>query len=130
MSLRVAVALCNTLSHELKIPAAGIHLSDLYESRIMNHESWYWLHSTKKHELFIRESSSAESRCISTDELSPFLQTGGQWTGELIPEHRMIVDAAGMREAELRSLEEILPSFLQSRVYGHATLTPWYGRGW
>lgn len=33
MSLRVAVAFANTLMHQLKIPIAGIHLSDLYAAR-------------------------------------------------------------------------------------------------
>jgi hypothetical protein len=36
-SLRVAVAFANTLAHELTIPAAGIHLSDLYAARITPH---------------------------------------------------------------------------------------------
>ena len=33
-SLRVAVALSNTLSHELKIPLCGVHLSELYAARV------------------------------------------------------------------------------------------------
>ncbi|MDD5751468.1 MAG: tRNA (adenosine(37)-N6)-threonylcarbamoyltransferase complex dimerization subunit type 1 TsaB [Candidatus Peribacteraceae bacterium] len=37
MSLRVAVALANTLVHQLKIPGTGVHLSDVYAARISPH---------------------------------------------------------------------------------------------
>src|SRR3989338_690837 len=70
-SLRVAVALTNALSHELKIPVCGVHLSDLYRVRFSgpgptsapagatagrsgSGPGALWLHSTKKQELFLR----------------------------------------------------------------------------
>ncbi|MFH0851499.1 MAG: hypothetical protein V1876_02005, partial [Candidatus Peregrinibacteria bacterium] len=91
MSLRVAVAFANTLIHQLKIPGAGIHLSDLVAARVCHGEpclpaearkrrpgrtmtdtpvpsfdraqddTFLWLHSTKKHELFVRGFGSLAS---------------------------------------------------------------------
>ncbi len=52
-SLRVGVSCINALSWSLKIPSAGIHLSDLYAARVPTN-SFLWLHSTKRTELFVR----------------------------------------------------------------------------
>ena len=52
-SLRVAVTFTNVLADQLGIPAAGVHLSDLYGARVP-HSQFLWLHSTKKQELFAR----------------------------------------------------------------------------
>src|SRR3989338_271449 len=95
-SLRVAVALANVLSHELKVYSFGIHLSDVYFARRsaeipespLTHDA-VWLHSTKKNELFIRESSE-EPRCITIEELKTVIKKGMLWAGELIPEHQQI----------------------------------------
>ena len=146
-SLRVAVALSNTLSHELGIPQCGVHLSDIYAVRaqmknekltVKNNDAQIfhfsfstslWLHSTKKHELFIRQFP-AEPRCVTLDELRAIIKPGMQWMGELIPEHRVIVEDAGVTEAPMRSLADVLPAFLQAQKFGAQILTPWYGRGW
>ncbi len=129
-SLRVAVALANALSHELKIPSCGIHLSDVYRARDRDREGdRVWFHSTKKNELFIRESE-AEPRCITVDDLKKTITKNIQWMGELIPEHRKIVDDVGAAEAALVPLEEILPQFLKKQTYKEQILQPWYGRGW
>ena len=136
-SLRVAVALTNALSHELNIPSCGIHLSDVYATRSAESTSspLTWLHSTKKHELFLREfgandQDAPETRCVTVDELRTILQKGMLWTGELIPEHRAMVDEAGVAELPLRPLEEVLPELLQKQEYTQQILMPWYGRGW
>lgn len=148
-SLRMGVTLANTFADQLKIPAAGIHMSDLYiarinqESGIMNHgttemhnskfiihHSFLWLHSTKKTQLFIRESGK-EPEMISIDALKTTNYTlPTHWAGELIPEHRAIVDQLGMQPAALKPLEEILPAFLSKHSYSSDLLLPWYGRGW
>lgn len=140
-SLRVAVALANVLSHELKIPSCGIHLSDVYQFRVTGFglrdpvtcnsqlANGLWLHSTKKHELFVRKARE-EPQCETIDELRNMLTNGIQWTGELIPEHRKIIDESGAKEVPLRSLEKILPEFLKQQTYKKQILTPWYGRGW
>lgn len=76
-SLRMAVSLANILADQLQIPVAGIHLSDLYESRVLSHESrenekshdsqlethdFTWFHSTKKTALFVRTFGIADSQ--------------------------------------------------------------------
>lgn len=124
-SLRVGVATANALSDALVIPICGIHLSDLYRER----GEGVWMHSTKKKELFIRDSD-AEARCIAVDDLPQHLQKGGHWIGELIPDQRSIVEDAGMKEAVLRSLKDVLPEFLKDLEYKKQILQPWYGRGW
>lgn len=145
-SLRVAVALANTLSSQLKIPSAGIHLSDLYHARIsdVRHQtsdskesdicnlksnvSFVWLHSTKKNELFIRDFTKdfSEPTLITISQLREL--KGGDWTGELILEHQAIIP--GWKAIELKKLEVVLPAFLASREYNQQILLPWYGRGW
>ena len=97
----------------------------------MNQESRnvLWEHSTKKHEIFIREPGS-EARCITIDELTTILKPGMQWMGELIPEHKALVTAAGVESAILRPIEEVLPKFLKGQEYSSQILQPWYGRGW
>ncbi len=135
-SLRVAVASVNALSYALKIPAAGIHLSDLYAARIVSHESSVlWLHSTKKTQLFARGFGEAkaefpEAVVLSIDDLTPRLQASHTWMGELIPEQRTVIDKAGLLPAELKSLKDVLPSALSGLAYSSRQLEPWYGRGW
>jgi len=152
-SLRVAVALANVLSHELRIPACGIHLSDIFSFRVTGYElretcpstllkagnskleTVMWLHSTKKHELFICSFGDLarqfpEPVRISIDDLRRILSKDIQWMGELIPEHQQIADEAGAGEVALKPLEEVLPLFLKRQIYKEQILTPWYGRRW
>lgn len=132
MSLRVAVSLANAFAWGLNIPSAGIHLSDLYRARA-EHSSVFWLHSTKRDSLFIRELEKGAKRwpeptLITRKELEKFSKESRSWMGELIAEHRSIIDAAGWRETPLMPLDEILPSFLESQDYRSEILLPWYGR--
>lgn len=138
-SVRVAVAAANTIAWALKIPSRGIHLSDLYLSRISASKSpflpLWWLHSTRKQELFVRgfgqcASRVPEARLERIDALLPQLTPGDLWTGELIPEHRSLIEARGLTATALRPLTETLPSFLAAGEYMRALLQPWYGRGW
>ncbi len=130
-SLRVGVAACNALAYALGIPAAGFHLSDLYRERCSEPQNLLWLHSTKKTALFFRDLvSSEEPRLVTLEELPVLLKGHASWAGELIPEHRAVVDTAGLAAADLRSLEEALPGFLKDRSYDSRLLEPWYGRGW
>ncbi len=101
----------------------------------MNDGSCTWVHSTKKNELFIRgfgelQKQFPEALCITVDDLKKIITKKIQWMGELIPEHRSIVDDAGAKEALLKPLEEVLPRFLKCQTYKEQILTPWYGRGW
>jgi len=136
-SLRSAVALANVLADQLKIPVAGIHVSDVYEARVVSRESYVvWMHSTKKTALFIRtfgidDSKWNEPTFITIDELlTTYDSRLTQYAGELIPEHREQLKDLHLEEAPLKPLEEILPIFLSSASYDTKSLVPWYGRGW
>ncbi len=147
-SLRVAVALANTLISQLKIPACAVHLSELYVVRSRSflpsppaplpqagEGGLFWFHSTKKTELFIRGFGSLakdfpEPVCIGVDDLKKHVKKGIFWMGELIPEQRKIVDDVGAVSASLSPLQAILPEFLTARTYSNHPLAPWYGRGW
>ena len=143
-SLRVGVATANALADALEIPVCGIHLSDLYLARSPHPalratfslrgegigKSILWLHSTKKNELFIRGPDVSDPQCITLDQLSAHLKKDGEWMGELIPDQKSIVEKAGMKEAALRPLADVLPAFLAKQDYKRQILQPWYGRGW
>ncbi|ALM10352.1 MAG: hypothetical protein PeribacterA2_0993 [Candidatus Peribacter riflensis] len=147
MSLRVAVAFANTLIHQLHIPGAGIHLSDLTAARVQDAVDFLWLHSTKRHELFARGFGSytslwPEAVHLTVDDFiaklppSPFpLPEGGGmrnelfFVGELIPEHEALFKDR-TTPASLRSLDDVLPEFLARQTFAPELLEPWYGRGW
>lgn len=133
MSLRAGVSLTNAMSMVLDVPTCGVHLSDLYRARIMNDElrmKNVWLHSTKKSQLFFRRFPQ-EPICIDVEALSSHVHKGEAWMGELISEHRTIVDTLGLVPADLRTLDEVLPPFLARQEYRKdRILEPWYGRGW
>ncbi len=145
MSQRVAMSLANTLSWSLKIPIAGIHLSDLWFARvpalltpIPNPKSFLWLHSTQKKSLFIRgfgalQKKWPEATLISIEDLQRSLSPiGGEGQGvgvigELIPEH---AEDLPVKEVEsLQAIEEVLPALCGKSVYGKPPMLPWYGRG-
>ena len=120
-SLRVAVTFANVLADQLQIPSVGIHLSDLYQARSQDSEV-YWVHSTKKDQLFIRGGQWEEPTLISLDELPTV-----SWMGELIDEHREVIKSDPVT---LQPIEEVLPALLHSQKYDQEIVTPWYGRGW
>ncbi len=133
-SLRVAAAFANALSYALAIPAAGIHLSDFKKAQSMT-ENLLWMHSTKKTELFVRGFGNVadrlgEPQCIKIDDLGQYAKSGDVWTGELIPEHRALVDQMALMEATKKSVSDVLPSFVSSLAYEKQRIDPWYGRGW
>lgn len=141
MSIRSAVACANALSFALKIPVAGVHASDLYRARIagvtepqLKGNVW-WVHSTKKEQLFVRgfgaaEKAVPESTLKTTEEASALFSEKDLWMGELIPEQRAVFAPKNLQEAELQSLESVLPAFLAAQKYEQKLLEPWYGRGW
>lgn len=119
-SLRVAVTFVNVLSDQLGIPVAGIHLSDLYMARAESDA--YWLHSTKKQQLFVRGGKWSESTLIDVADMPQ-----GDWMGELIDDHRSRIESDPIN---LQPVQEVLPAFLHSLNYALELLQPWYGRGW
>lgn len=128
-SIRSGVTLSNVLSHELKIPIAGMHLSDVYFARRTVPTTW-WLHSTKKDQLFVRGGSIAEPTLLSIDHALTHFESGGQWMGELIESQEELVQTRGLTPADLLPLQEVLPQFLAAQSYASTLLEPWYGRGW
>lgn len=135
-SLRMAVSLANVLADQLQIPAAAIHLSDLYRAR-SNKNPLVWFHSTKKTDVFIRifgiaDSAWMEPTLVPIAELATSnLQLANiPWCGELIPEHREALASLNMQPVSPMPLADVLPAFLASQKYGKDLLQPWYGRGW
>lgn len=136
MSLRVAVSLANALSWSLKIPIAGIHLSDLRASRLLNPnpDSFLWLHSTKKNLIFVRgfgefAKTWPEPVCITIDEFkakSRKLQASS-YVGELIEEHKKVLKQLKMLDPIL-PVEKVLPKLLAGCAWKNEILSPWYGR--
>src|SRR3989344_5585374 len=129
MSLRVASACANTLVSQLNILSVGIHLSDVYRARIGAHtREGYWLHSTKKDQLFIDGGQWNEPTLINLQELQTLIPRF-LWIGELLPEHEKALEAHGLKKAALREMTEILPRFLAEQRYSRQNIIPWYGRG-
>lgn len=132
-SLRVAATYANVLADQLGIGSAGIHLSDLYGARVGSGQraagSVYWVHSTKKDQLFIRGGEWKVPTLISLDELSVVSgqRSGFSWMGELIDEHCEII---GCDPIGLQSITDVLPGLLASAEYDKEIVEPWYGRGW
>lgn len=159
-SLRMAVTFANVLADELNIPAAGVHLSDLYAARTgsfglqasgfenTNHSthsrltahgsrpsSFLWIHATKKQELFVRGFGSFEplwpkSSLISLADLTARYPQNAPFAGELLPEQRASLGQRGIEEAPMESISDTLSGVLRHLEYTHEVILPWYGRGW
>lgn len=127
-SIRSGVTLANVLGHELKIPVAGVHLSDLYQAR--SSETTWWLHSTKKEHLFVRGVSITEPTLMDIKDLLTLIKAGDLWMGELIESQESLIQNHGLTRAEIDPLQDVLPAFLAKQTYGTDLLEPWYGRGW
>ncbi|MCA9370371.1 MAG: tRNA (adenosine(37)-N6)-threonylcarbamoyltransferase complex dimerization subunit type 1 TsaB [Candidatus Peregrinibacteria bacterium] len=129
-SLRVAVTYVNVLADQLGIPSAGVHLSDLYRERAKSLKlkaEIYWLHSTKKDQLFICGGKWQEPTLITLDELRMTNDELQRWCGELIEEHHDIVHCDSI---PLKPVTDVLPALLAAQTFEKKLLTPWYGRGW
>ena len=133
-SIRVAVTAANVLADQLQIPCAGIHLSDLYRVRSADPQT-LWFHSTKKDQLFVRGGLWLEPTLVTLEDFESRITNHESripktWMGELIPEHRSIIDRLGMIPAPLKELSTVLAGFLANISYEKKSLEPWYGRGW
>lgn len=142
MSLRVGAATANALSWGLGVPLAGIHLSKLYEARLMVPQpvlhpqvpdGALWIHSTKKEELFVRgfgiyAATFPEPRHLTLAEFEGHLSGPFRFMGELIPEHDAWLHAKDGQRAELHAIDDVLPGFLAGLAYGREISHPWYGR--
>lgn len=135
MSLRVGLSIANALSWSLKIPIAGVHLSDLWYARATNDKlqttNCFWLHSTKKAFLFVRGFGTFSKKwpepvLMKLDDARELLPKGTSFVGELIPEQSEILGLKPFEGAE--KIETILPTLLKHLSYGISPLLPWYGR--
>ncbi|MDD5025935.1 MAG: tRNA (adenosine(37)-N6)-threonylcarbamoyltransferase complex dimerization subunit type 1 TsaB [Candidatus Peribacteraceae bacterium] len=132
-SLRVGAAFINTLADQLKIPVAGIHLSDLCAARSAAKDDFLWLHSTKAQELFVRGFGSfaplwsAPILLILSDAVR-CVPAGAPWVGELLPAQRDALVPLHLQEASMLSLPDILPTFLKCQPFRLKPVQPWYGR--
>ena len=137
-SLRTAVTFANVLGDQLGIPSAGLHLSDVYAARAENgkrkvqsgkskEENIFWVHSTKKDQLFIRGGQWNEPTLITLDEIQNSKFKIQHWSGELIDEHKEVI---GGTEVQLVPLQDVLPDLVSQAEYSSKILHPWYGRGW
>ena len=133
-SLRVAVTCANVLADQLGIPSAGVHLSELYRERSVDSDQRsdvYWLHSTKKDQLFVRGGQWKDPSLVLLGDLLQQLPKKISWCGELIEEQAKSIGAvAEIAESPLRKNEDILPKFLANLRYENKPLEPWYGRGY
>lgn len=155
MSLRVGISLANALSWSLKIPIAGIHLSDLWFYRaglamsswqlavgkelkancqLPTAKSYLWLHSTKKNLLFVRGFGAfaktwPEPVCITIDEFEAksFKLQASSYIGELIDEHQKVLNRLKPLKPILPS-EKVLPKLFTGCTWSNEILSPWYGR--
>ncbi|MBU0458402.1 tRNA (adenosine(37)-N6)-threonylcarbamoyltransferase complex dimerization subunit type 1 TsaB [Patescibacteria group bacterium] len=145
-SLRVAVSYSNTIIDQLEVEGVGVHLSDLHEARMcqdsesgIRNPDVLWLHATKRDLMFVRgfgeyEEIWREPTLISVDAFSQRIAAESrgfplQWTGELLDSQKEALKELNLQEAELRSIEDILPKFVSGLTYVKKPLEPWYGRG-
>ena len=145
MSLRVGIALANALSDSLKIPLAGVHLSDLWAARLPSSLApppkgegkqkfgVLWVHSTKKEFVFVRSFGAdakhwREPTLEKIDDLKNVILDRTPYVGELIESQQASLPQ--LKKAEHpKSVEEVLPELLETLTYEMKSLSPWYGRG-
>ena len=145
MSQRVGLSVANTLSWSLKIPIGGVHLSDLWLSRLPHPDPLpvgeggakrrvraLWIHSTKRELLFVRDFNPSskewkEPTLISLDDLKASTKESDEYVGELIPEQEIVLPV--MKAKSIKPLESVLPKICNEATYGNPPLLPWYGRG-
>jgi tRNA threonylcarbamoyl adenosine modification protein YeaZ len=132
MSLRVGLSIANALAWGWNIPAAGVHLSDVWAARAKD-ASCVWTHSTKKDLLFLRgfgdfKKAWPETVLISPAELSAKITAKTPYIGELIEAQQTMLPALE-RMTDVMPLEEVLPSIVNALTYEKKEVMPWYGRG-
>ncbi len=137
MTTRVGVSVSNALAWSLKIPLAGVHLSDLWASRAQYATSavqnFVWLHSTKRNLLFIRgfgtfKKQWPEAVTLPIDDATKLLSSDIPYVGELIDEHLLALPSVRKID-DVAGVDRVLPTLLAALSYGDAPLEPWYGRG-
>ncbi len=133
MSQRVGAALANALAYSIGVPAAGIHLSDLWNARVPEAEKnqigvpVVWLHSTKRTHLFYRDLIELGDPVLIEIKALSALPNGTKFVGELIDEHAALIKGCE-RLLDIAPLENALPAVVNGLTYANAQILPWYGR--
>jgi tRNA A37 threonylcarbamoyladenosine modification protein TsaB len=132
MSIRVGIAFANALAWARGLPMAGIHGSDLIRARA-NAGDFLWIHSTKSGEVFVRGFGSLTPRWpepihVTLDVLLSRFSSGDAVAGELLPEHRDALVAAGAAVLPLAPEESVIGPLCEGLFYAEKPLIPWYGR--
>ena len=132
-SLRVGAAFINTLADQLKIPVAGIHLSDLCAARSAAKGDFLWLHSTKAQELFVRGFGSfaplwSAPILLTLSDAVRHVPAGAPWVGELLPAQRDALVSLHLQETTMLPVSDILPALLKHQSFHLVPIQPWYGR--
>lgn len=138
MSLRTGIALMNALQWQLKIPMAGIHLSDLWAARAGSGErvagsNFLWIHSTKKEMFFISGFGTfkklwSEAELITLADLQKKINISTSFVGEMLSEQKEKLPFL-TEISDIRSIAEVLPAVIEAATFEKRPLLPWYGRG-
>ena len=154
-SIRTGITAANTLAYALKIPLAGVHVSDLWAARVSGCHaehgrsmtwanvppfdraqgdttpSFLWLHSTKKNLLFVRgfgtfKKQFPEPMLIALEDAT---NLQGKYVGELLEEHqKTLTGCTVVAKENIAPLGEALPALLKNFSYTQKSIAPWYGR--
>lgn len=158
MSIRTGMSIINTLAWSKHIPLAGIHLSEMWGTRISCHrgqearsdcsqnqeklpatshkpQAFLWLHSTKRELFFIRgfgdfAKDFPEPNVIKFDDLQKFCNAHENipFVGEILDDQRALLPTL-TETKDVQPLKEVLPLLLSTLAYDQKVLEPWYGRG-
>ncbi len=146
MSIRTGMSIINTLAWSKHIPLAGVHLSDVWGAALtpmiqtpyrasVSLPAVLWLHSTKRELFFIRgfgdfANDFPEPIVITFHDLQKLCETHGTipFVGELLDDQLALLPAL-QKMHDVRRIEDVLPSFVQTLTYDQKSLLPWYGRG-
>jgi hypothetical protein len=147
MSIRTGMSIINTLAWSKHIPLASIHLSDVWGAialtpmvqtpyrASLSLPASLWLHSTKRELFFIRgfgdfAKDFPEPNVIKFDDLQTLCNAHKTipFAGEILEDQLTLLPAL-QKMHDVRSIEDILPSFVQTLTYDQKSLLPWYGRG-
>ncbi len=135
-SIRTAVTAANTLAYALEIPAAGVHLSEVWFARthvsdLTSQDPLLWLHSTRKNLLFVRGLGSFADTFPEPSllNLEDAVSLQGHYVGELLEEHKAALQGCIPLGKEcIAPLEEILPALIGNLSFTKDPILPWYGR--
>lgn len=130
--LKVACSFANTLAWSLNIPVAGVHASNLWFASVTTPDL-LWVHSTKKDQMFACGSGEysalfPEPTLLSLADMRMTALPSGSYAGELIEDHRLLLEGQGMALAQVLPPADVLPGLVSRATFARETIVPWYGR--